>query len=201
MSASGVTGTIAPRHPGAPVAAAASRSFCRPGKKWGLTGFARPAHAATVPASSARRARGRANVSCGCAGNYSVDDPGISQEVRALIVERIDSVVQLEVLLLLQANADRAWTAADVAQELRIEPSWATGQLRELAARGLFAPMPDAPATYRYAPNPPELDAAVVRLSKDYAERRVTVITLIFSKPVDKLRSFADAFRLRKDKP
>ena len=49
--------------------------------------------------------------------------------------------------------------------------------------------------------NDPELDQAVVRLAKDYAERRVTVITLIFSKPVDKLRTFADAFRLRKDKP
>jgi hypothetical protein len=47
----------------------------------------------------------------------------------------------------------------------------------------------------------PALDAAVAQLAKDYAERRVSVITLIFSKPVDKLRTFADAFRLRKDKP
>jgi len=33
-----------------------------------------------------------------------------------------------------------------------------------------------------------------------YADRRVTVIGLIFSKPVDKIRSFADAFRIRKDR-
>lgn len=110
-------------------------------------------------------------------------------------------MVQLELLLLLQANPSRAWTAPEVAQQLRIEPSWATGQLGELSSRGLLAPAPDAPEAYRYAPNPPELDATVVQLSKDYAERRVTVITLIFSKPVDKLRTFADAFRLRKDKP
>ncbi len=130
-----------------------------------------------------------------------MDDPGISQNVRSLIIERIDSVVQLEVLLLLQANTGRAWTAAEVAQELRIEPSWATGQLGELAGRGLLAPAADVPDGYRYAPSPREIDATVVQLSKDYAERRVTVITLIFSKPVDKLRTFADAFRLRKDKP
>lgn len=142
-----------------------------------------------------------ARKSLGWPGNRALDDPGISQAVRALIVERIDSVVQLELLLLLQASPERAWTAAEVAQELRIEPSWATGQLGELAARGLLAPAPDAPGAYRYAPHPPELDATVVQLSKDYAERRVTVITLIFSKPVDKLRTFADAFRLRKDKP
>ena len=30
---------------------------------------------------------------------------------------------------------------------------------------------------------------------------RVTVIGMIFSKPIDKIRSFADAFRIRKDKP
>jgi len=130
-----------------------------------------------------------------------LDDPGISQDVRNLIVERIDSVVQLELLLLLQANAGRAWTAAEVAQELRIEPSWATGQLGELAGRGLLAPAPDAPDAFRYAAQSSALDAAVVQLTKDYAQRRVTVITLIFSKPVDKLRTFADAFRLRKDKP
>ena len=130
-----------------------------------------------------------------------MDDRGISQDVRTLIIERIDSVVHLELLLLLHANAGRAWTAADVAQELRIDASWAAGQLGELAARGLLAPAADQPGAFRYAPGSPELDAAVTQLAKDYTERRVTVITLIFSKPVDKLRSFADAFRLRKDNP
>jgi hypothetical protein len=129
-----------------------------------------------------------------------LDNLGISQEVRALIAERIDSLVQLEVLLLLRAAPDRPWTAAEVAQALRIDPTWATGQLGDLAARGLLASA-DVPGAYRYAPATPELVRAVTQLEKDYAERRVTVITLIFSKPVDKLRSFADAFRLRKDKP
>ena len=128
-------------------------------------------------------------------------DPGISQEVRALLLERIDSVVQLELLLLLQGSPDRAWTAADVAQQLRIDPSWTTGQLGELVSRGLLAPSADVAGAFRYAPASPQLDLAVVQLARDYAERRVTVITLIFSKPVDKLRTFADAFRLRKDKP
>ena len=84
---------------------------------------------------------------------------------------------------------------------MRIDPAWAAGQFAELVARGLAAPATDAPDAFRYAPIPPALDATLVQLAKDYAERRVTVITLIFSKPVDKLRTFADAFRLRKDKP
>ena len=121
--------------------------------------------------------------------------------MRALILERIDSVVQLELLLLLQANSGKTWSAAEVAQELRIEPSWANGQLGELAARGLLAPAPDRAEAFAYGPTSAALAAAVAQLAKDYAERRVTIITLIFSKPVDKIRSFADAFRLRKDNP
>ena len=44
-----------------------------------------------------------------------------------------------------------------------------------------------------------DLHRAVAGLAREYAARRVTVIGLIFSKPVDKIRSFADAFRLRRD--
>ncbi len=36
-------------------------------------------------------------------------------------------------------------------------------------------------------------------LAEGYAERRVTVINLLFSKPVERIRTFADAVRLRKD--
>lgn len=158
--------------------------------------------AATVATiRSGRSGAGGSHYLAGAPGTKALNDSGISQDVRALIVERIDSVVHLELLLLLQANPSRAWTAAEVAQQLRIEPSWAMGQLGELASRGLLAPAADVPDAFRYAPNSPDLDRTVAQLSKDYAERRVTVITLIFSKPVDKLRTFADAFRLRKDKP
>ena len=48
----------------------------------------------------------------------------------------------------------------------------------------------------RYGPEPIDDRSA---LDRAYAERRVTVINLIFSKPIDKLRSFADAFRIKKE--
>jgi hypothetical protein len=129
-----------------------------------------------------------------------VTDDGISQEVKALIAERIDSVVQLEVLLLLHGAPQKEWTAAAVAQELRIEGSWAEDQLNELTNRGLLAQVGHTPPAYRYSPRTADLATAVDGLKEAYADRRVTVISLIFSKPVDKLRSFADAFRLRRDK-
>src|SRR5688500_2281938 len=124
-----------------------------------------------------------------------LDDSEISQEVRTLILERIDSVVQLEVLLLLYGSPERVRTAPQIAQELRIDAAWALAQLGELVVRGLARN--DGSEAFRYAPGTPELDRAVAQLCRDYTERRVRLITLIFSQPVDKLRSFADAFRLR----
>lgn len=128
-----------------------------------------------------------------------VSNEEISQEVRAFIAEHIESVVQLEVLLLLYKNPQQDWTADDIGRELRIDPAWASEQLANLCARGLLI-CPAAPQPiYRYGPRTPELDRAITDLDKAYTEMRVTVVSLIFSKPVEKIRIFADAFRLRKD--
>ena len=126
-------------------------------------------------------------------------DPGISQEILTFIAEHIDSVVQLEVLLLLHNAPQKDWSADEVARELRIETHGAAAQLTELCARGLLACPDESSGAYRYHPKTAELDQSVKRLALAYDERRVSVINAIYSKPVDKLKSFADAFRLRKD--
>lgn len=109
--------------------------------------------------------------------------------------------MQLELLLLAFGRRDRAWTAGDLAREMRIDPAWVDAQLRSMTGKGFFeiaADEPAQPARFRFAPRTPGHDRAVADLAQAYADRRVSVIGLIFSKPVDKLRSFADAFRLRK---
>ena len=52
----------------------------------------------------------------------------------------------------------------------------------------------------QYAPRSAELDRVVARLADTYRERRVAVVSLIASKPIDNVRAFSDAFRLRKRK-
>src|SRR5690606_17703063 len=52
------------------------------------------------------------------------DEEGISPEVRAFIAGQIESVVQLEMLLLLHTDPMRAWSPDELAKELRIEPAW-----------------------------------------------------------------------------
>src|SRR5688500_13618216 len=132
---------------------------------------------------------------CECPG-VLVGEQGIPQDVKAFIVEQIDSVVQVEILLLLHGQPGRDFTADEIGRELRIDPAWARAQLVELSTRGLLyqgqrASTPEAgpEASFRYQPRSAELDRAVAGLSREYADRRVSVISLIFSKPVDKIRS------------
>jgi predicted transcriptional regulator of viral defense system len=121
----------------------------------------------------------------------------IPANVRSFVHDHVESVVQVEVLLLLQAEPARAFSGADVVAALRVEPAWARAQLSDLAGRGMLAEA--GPGAYRFAPRTAEMADAVAGLARAYADRRVTVIGMIYAKPSEPLRSFADAFRIRKD--
>jgi hypothetical protein len=124
------------------------------------------------------------------------------EDIQKFIIDHINSLEQLEALLLLKNSADKAWSAEDVSRVLFTQPQSAEGRLKDLTARGFVevtAPAPgSSTTTYRYKPATPEVHALIERLGESYKERRISVINLIFSKPIDKIRTFSDAFRLRK---
>ena len=125
----------------------------------------------------------------------------ISPDVKAFIADYIGSVVQLETLLLLHGAPARAWSAEEVAADLRIDLAWAEAQLDAICEQGLLDCRTGSPRRYVFAPHSSHHRRAVDALATTYAQRRVTVIGLIFAKPVDSLRAFSDAFRLGKDNP
>jgi hypothetical protein len=120
----------------------------------------------------------------------------ISAQVRQFIAAHIPSVARLEILLLMKAEASEVWTPEAMAKELRIDPRAAGENLEALHAHGLLEPRGDG---YHYAPKTPSLDADVAALLQAYLVRRVTVISLIFSKTDEVLRSFSDSFKIRRD--
>ena len=125
----------------------------------------------------------------------------ISPAIRDFITEQIDSVLQLEVLLLLFAHRSRAFTIDDITKELKIDANWLSAQLARLCSVGILVCMSQSNvSTYQYQPAKRELDEIVQGLADAYAQRRVSVVSLIFNKPTDRLRHFADAFRIRKDR-
>jgi predicted ArsR family transcriptional regulator len=128
-----------------------------------------------------------------------VTDASLPPRVQRFLESHIDSIEKLEVLLLLRNQPARTWTAGGVAQELRIMEASAQGRMEDLCARGLVSCEGGTPPTYRFAPTSSEDSQAVTELATTYATRRVSVISFIFSRPTDRLRSFANAFRLKKD--
>lgn len=118
-----------------------------------------------------------------------------SPAFRTFINKNIASVEQIEVLLILHANPERAWSIDEISAILRSSPNSIKSRLMMLEQRGLSAPV--QPTGYRYAASG-RLHDMVEVLADEYALRRFSVIELIFSRP-DAARSFADAFRLRED--
>jgi hypothetical protein len=122
---------------------------------------------------------------------------GVPAAVGRFIEGRIESVEQLEVLLLLRAAPSTGWTAAQVARALVTQPESAAHWLKKMAADGLLAV---EGGSYRYAPPTPEVERTIDDLAESFAKYRVTVIGLIFSKPSERVRLFSDAFRIRRRK-
>lgn len=123
----------------------------------------------------------------------------IPEHVARFLSSHIESVEQLEVLLLLQRSKERSWTAIEVAAELRTATTSAAARLADLCSRGVLrAATGDVPA-YTYAAPSDDLDRTILDLARTYAERRVSVITAIYAPPApaDPLEQFSNAFRIR----
>ena len=123
----------------------------------------------------------------------------ITEVVRRLIAERITSAEMLEILLLLEGTPERGWTADEVSRQVFTVPAAAIASLEALVALGLAASDGAGNPTYRYAPASEGLREQVAALAAAYRQSRVAVIQLVFARPADPLRSFADAFRMRRD--
>jgi len=131
--------------------------------------------------------------------NQPAEEP-IPEHVRRFIVDHIQSVESLEVLLLCFAGSSGEHSPAEVSRVLYTSLESATTRLEELHRDKLLVTSGADPMKYRFNSASPDT-AVVADLEKIYKQRRVSVISFIYSKPTDPLRAFSDAFRLRKDEP
>jgi hypothetical protein len=120
----------------------------------------------------------------------------IAGDIRDFLQEQIDSVAELEALLLLRGHAGEVWSAQRLADRLYIDTPSAEEILTRLVRRGLFT---EAAGTFSYAPADDKHRAVIDRLADAYARFLVPVSRIIHAKPAS-IQKFADAFRFRKDK-
>ena len=126
-------------------------------------------------------------------------DPDFPDELRSLIQETIPTLDAAELLLLLAHHRERPYSVQSIIVDMRpaaVSESTARRYLQQFESRGLVSRREDE--TYQYAPVAPELEAAVRALTRVYNERPVTLVRMIYSLKDEKIRSFADAFRLKK---
>lgn len=124
---------------------------------------------------------------------------GISREVERFVHDHLTSVAQLEILLLLYRRSHHALSGDQVAEELRIDPEWASTELGRLTSQGLLSSGDSERPAYQFAPSRPADAGLVDEVARLFATHRVSIITLIFSSPNDSVGSFADAFKIRRD--
>lgn len=125
----------------------------------------------------------------------------LNDDVRAFLRAHVTSVMQLEVLLHLRARPEEAVEPAHLSRELGGSVDSAIACLLDLERSGLVERSDDpGELCYRYAPRNTALERTVDAVADAYARRKVAVVTAIFTEPADDLRSFSDAFRIRKDK-
>jgi hypothetical protein len=128
-----------------------------------------------------------------------MSEKGIPEPIRRFVLANLHSVDQLEVLLHLFKHSEREWSAEEVGGVHRTSPLAAEARLADLYGRGLLLRRVERGETlYRFAAQP-ELKVVIERLAQFYSSHHVRIIELIYSRPAEAIRSFAEAFRIRKD--
>jgi hypothetical protein len=120
-------------------------------------------------------------------------------DIEQFIAQHIESLAQLEMLLLMRREAGRTWTSDDLPRQMYVTPEVCTTIIADLERRGFILRDAANPNNVQYRSSGSPIDQLIDQLGDLYHQRRVAVITQIYSKPVRKVQTFADAFRLRRD--
>lgn|GEM_PF-1271487 len=120
--------------------------------------------------------------------------------VTDIIRRHLHSVLDIEMLLLLRSQPDVLWSARDLCAALYITEEAARERLAKLHGSGLLGIADGGAETarYRYEPRDEGIVVAVDQLAVAYVHRRVRVIEYLYSRPLHSVRSFANAFQLKR---
>jgi predicted transcriptional regulator len=125
-----------------------------------------------------------------------VSTGGAPDAVLSFVDRHIESIEHLEVLLVLAAQ-EKSFSAAEIFQKIQSSQASVDQRLESLVKAGLLARESDG--KFRFAPKDNETRQLVKELAGAYKTRPVRIIEAIYARKTDAVRSFADAFKFRKD--
>jgi hypothetical protein len=124
------------------------------------------------------------------------EDVGLPEAVMHFVLRYLESVAELEGLLLMRIERSHTWNGSRLAARLYITDRAAEEVLDALHRHALLARVGDE---FRYQPESAALEAAVDSVAASYPKFLLPITHLIHSKPRAALREFADAFKLREN--
>jgi hypothetical protein len=125
--------------------------------------------------------------------------PVIPPDVLQFIAEHIDSVPELETLLLLREGEARAWSEDEVAARVYVSRASARGILEALRRKHLIVAQGEPPQ-YRYQPEQAGKAQLIGEVATAYRLHLVPMATFIHAKAPASVREFARAFDFKKDR-
>ena len=123
---------------------------------------------------------------------------GIPGRVRSFVAANVESIGQLELLMLLHGKPEHAFTAAEASRELRAPERHVRGQLVELTQARILVHDDRGEETWHFDRGGRHA-RAVDELAACMRQRPRAVHDLILSGPSSDVQVFSDAFRLRRD--
>ena len=130
----------------------------------------------------------------------SPEGGSIDPAVYAFLVEEVESIPELEALLLIWESRPKVWSSDELARRIYVEPAAAQNILKTLVRRRLISVTPERPEAYSYqSASSSYTDELIQAVATTYRQQLVRITSMIHSKPSQAVREFARAFRFKKE--
>ena len=117
----------------------------------------------------------------------------MTQEAEEFIERAVDTIHQLEILLLLRRSSDRFWRVDEIAANLHMTSGTVASSVSGLHANGVLVADGADPVAYRYEPRSTVLHAGVESLAAAYETDPLPVLKAVLTKSPRTLRTFFGA--------
>ena len=121
------------------------------------------------------------------------------EEVYRFILNEIDSVPQMEALLVWESRPKR-WAENEIAERLYVGTDTVRNIMQELVRRRLLAAEAQSARQYFYESKSEDLDGLIEVVAATYRHDLVRVSTFIHTKTSSAVRDFANAFKFTKER-
>jgi hypothetical protein len=122
----------------------------------------------------------------------------IPTAVLQFVLKRIDTVAELETLLIMSAEETRHWSVDEIAARIYVAKPSAAAVLHTLQTHRLIS-ADEAGTLFRFCPASEEERQTIAQIAMAYRAHLIPIATLIHRKASGSVQEFARAFSLKKD--